>query len=360
MKIGLVLDDTLDVPDGVQQYVLTLGRWLSNQGHDVHYLVGQTSRTDLSNIHSLSRNVAVRFNGNRMRMPLPTNRRKLRQFLKEQHFDVLHIQMPYSPFMAARLIRVAPASVKIIGTFHIVAHGKIVAFANRLLGLWLRSSLNRFNTCLAVSPAAADFCRQMYGRECRVLPNVVDIARFQVASMPTAKPQIVFLGRLVPRKGCATLLKALSLLPNDVPEHDVIIGGSGPLETELKQTVDQLKLSNVRFIGFVDEVTKPALLANAAISVFPSQGGESFGIVLVEAMAAGHSVVLAGDNAGYRSVMTPYEQLLFDPFDAPALAQLIERQLRSTERIKLAHKLGEHAAQFDVRLIGPRIVACYR
>src|SRR5579875_4032120 len=100
MKIGMVLDDTLDTPDGVQQYVLQVGRWLSAQGHDVHYLVGATTRTDIPNIHSLSRNKQVRFNGNRMSMPLPASRKKLKQFLRTEQFDVLHVQVPYSPFMA--------------------------------------------------------------------------------------------------------------------------------------------------------------------------------------------------------------------------------------------------------------------
>ena len=112
MKIGLVLDDTLDTPDGVQQYVLQVGAWLTDQGHEVHYLVGQTARTDIPNLHSLSRNLKVRFNGNRMSMPLPASRRKLRAFLQEMQFDVLHVQVPYSPFMAGRLLSVAPASTR--------------------------------------------------------------------------------------------------------------------------------------------------------------------------------------------------------------------------------------------------------
>src|SRR4051812_47082988 len=91
-KIGFVLDDGLDKPDGVQQYILTLGAWLSEQGHEVHYLVGQTNRTDIKNVHSLSKNIRVQFNGNRMSIPLPTSSRKLRSFLRAEHFDILHIQ----------------------------------------------------------------------------------------------------------------------------------------------------------------------------------------------------------------------------------------------------------------------------
>src|SRR6185369_17609889 len=92
MKIGLVLDDTLDTPDGVQQYVVRVGSWLAAHGHDVHYLVGHTTRHDVQNVHSLSRNLRVKFNGNRMSMPLPASPRRLRAFFATQKFDVLHVQ----------------------------------------------------------------------------------------------------------------------------------------------------------------------------------------------------------------------------------------------------------------------------
>ncbi|HTH72515.1 MAG TPA: glycosyltransferase family 4 protein, partial [Candidatus Pristimantibacillus sp.] len=105
LKIGLVLDDSLDKVDGVQQYVLIVGRWLTAQGHDVHYLVGETKRTDLPGMHSLARNVKVRFNKNRMAIPLPANLRAIRALLKREQFDVLHVQVPYSPALAGRIIK---------------------------------------------------------------------------------------------------------------------------------------------------------------------------------------------------------------------------------------------------------------
>jgi phosphatidyl-myo-inositol alpha-mannosyltransferase len=129
MKIAFALDDTLDTPDGVQQYVLSLGSWLAAQGHNVHYLVGNTTRNDVTNVHPLSRNWKVRFNGNRMSIPLPVSRHKLRAFLAEQQFDVLHVQVPYSPFLAGQLMRAAPASTAIIGTFHILPYSRMVTFA---------------------------------------------------------------------------------------------------------------------------------------------------------------------------------------------------------------------------------------
>src|ERR1039458_1701699 len=96
LKVALVLDDGLDKPDGVQQYVLSVGRWLSAQCHEVHYLVGQTARTDVTNTHSLSRNIRVSSNGNRLTIPLPTSRKKLGKLLEDEQFDVLHVQTPYT------------------------------------------------------------------------------------------------------------------------------------------------------------------------------------------------------------------------------------------------------------------------
>jgi len=120
LKIGFVLDDTLDTPDGVQQYVLTVGTWLSEQGHEVHYLVGESTRQDIGNVHSMARNVKVRFNKNRLSIPLPTSKTLIAEKLAELNLDILHVQMPYSPMFAGRVIHAAPTGTKIIGTFHIV------------------------------------------------------------------------------------------------------------------------------------------------------------------------------------------------------------------------------------------------
>ena len=103
MRIGLVLDESFDHPDGVQQYMRQVGQWLSSQGHDVFYLVGETKRTDIPGIHSLSRNVRVKFNGNWLSMPLPVSRKKLRATLDELKLDVLHILVMVFEFGRDRL-----------------------------------------------------------------------------------------------------------------------------------------------------------------------------------------------------------------------------------------------------------------
>jgi phosphatidylinositol alpha-mannosyltransferase len=365
LKIGLILDTSLDPSDGVQQYVLQVGSWLSAQGNDVHYLVGETKKRDLENVHSLAKNISVRFNGNRTTIPLPTNRQKLRSFLDEQNFDVLHVQVPHSPFMAQRLVLAAADSVAVIGTFHVAPYGNIAVFGNRVLGRWLKPSLMRFDNIVSVSPAAAAFALRTFKIKTDIVPNVVDYKLFHNAEPRTESKglNILFLGRLVERKGCQTLLEAVALLKLDptLPKFTITICGRGHLEKSLKQFVIKNKLEDiVTFTGFVDEVDKPGFYAAADIAVFPSSSGESFGIVLLEAMASGKAAVLAGDNPGYRSVMEPRPQLLFPPKDAIVLDERLKLYLtNNTLRGKMA-KWGEaYSSQFDINEVGPKLLHIY-
>jgi phosphatidylinositol alpha-mannosyltransferase len=363
MKIGFVLDDTLDSTDGVQQYVLTLGAWLSAQGHEIHYLVGQTIRRDIPSIHSLSRNVAVRFNGNRMSMPLPASKRKIAMLLRAEKFDILHVQMPYSPWLAHRIILTAPQSTAVVGTFHIAPQSHLVHQANRMLGMWLKRSLRHFDDIVSVSSAAADFARQTYGIEPKILPNVVDVTNFANArsiERYTDKLTIVFLGRLVPRKGCQLLLEAAAQLRQDDQSLDfrVVVCGRGPLDTDLRTYVAAHDLrTTVEFTGFVSDGDKARFLKSADLAIFPSSGGESFGIVLLEAMAAGHPVVLAADNPGYATVMAPYPDTLFPVNNVVSLAHKIRFYLTNTaERQRALTWQAHYVPNYDVNVVGPKLI----
>jgi phosphatidylinositol alpha-mannosyltransferase len=365
LKIGLVLDDTLDSSDGVQQYVLTTGAWLSSQGHEVHYLVGQTSRADIANVHSLSRNVKVRFNGNRLSLPLPMSWFKARQVMAREQFDVLHVQMPYSPFLAQPLIRAAASETAVVGTFHILPYSGLAAAANRVLAFALRPTLKRFDSIVSVSSAAATFAKKQYDIDSSVLPNAIDYQRFVLArrSSTGKLPAIIFLGRLVPRKGCLILLQAVAEVRHTNPElhFSVRIGGKGPLLASLQAYVTQQHLGDVvTFDGFVPEATKPAYYAAADIAVFPSSSGESFGIVLAEAMASGNTAVLAGDNPGYRSVMEPRPELLFDPLSPHDLALKLETLLVDDRyRHTMALWGKDYSAHFDIQVVGTKIIELY-
>ncbi|HVX58096.1 MAG TPA: glycosyltransferase family 4 protein [Candidatus Saccharimonadales bacterium] len=371
LKIGFVLDDGLDQPDGVQQYILAVGDWLRAQGHEPHYLVGQTTRTDIPNVHSLSRNIRVRFNGNRGgTMPLPTSRRKLRRFLEAEQFDVLHVQVPYSPFMGHRLIMNADRRhTAIIGTFHIAPSSWVVSSGNTLLGMWLHRSLRRFDRMLSVSAAAADFARDTFHIDSEISPNVIDYRRFHAAKpleqYRDGRLTILFLGRLVPRKGCLQLLKAVATLkndPNNLPPFRLLLCGTGSLEAQLQRYITEHGLEDtVELVGFVQEVDKPSYYASADIAVFPSTGGESFGIVLLEAMASGHAAILAGDNPGYRSVLVSRPELLVNPHDIRALSIRLGQYLQDSALRRDVQEWGAAFTKaFDVEVVGQQLVGIYR
>lgn len=367
LKVGFVLDDSLDTPDGVQQYILTLGNWLKSQGHDVHYIVGQTKRTDMDGIHSIGRNVKVRFNQNRMSMPLPVSRKAIRTLLRREDFDVLHVQLPYSPFLAGRVIKEAPHRTAVVGTFHIAPHSRMVHTANHLLRVLTRKSLKRFDEIMSVSPVAKEFAKATFGIESQIVPNTVELSSYMSATaLPQYKAEqtIVFVGRLVERKGCQYLLRAIAYMQkHETFDHSykVVICGFGPLEKSLKEfVIDNHLESIVEFKGFIEEADKPRYMASADIAVFPSTGGESFGIVLVEAMAAARGAVIAGNNPGYSSVMAKHPEALFDPKDAAGLANTLATLLRHPDKRKTAHtwQLSE-VRQYDTPEVGSKVVAVY-
>jgi phosphatidyl-myo-inositol alpha-mannosyltransferase len=368
LNIGLVLDDSLDKPNGVQQYVLILGEWLAAQGHTVHYLVGQTARTDRPHIYSLSRNVSVRFNGNRMTMPLPARLRDIRAALARESFDVLHIQVPYSPLLGGRIIRAAADRTAIVGMFHILPNNAFVGTANKALSRWARmqGSLQRVDVMLANSEPTQAFAKQAFGVDSTIIPLPVALDAFRGAKpFPryASGKTVVFLGRLSPRKGCQYLLQAVqaAVTSGQWPaDARVVVCGDGDLRAKLEAYVQQHGLVEyVEFAGFIDEADKPRYLASADVAVFPSTGGESFGLVLLEAMAACPGAVIAGDNPGYASVMQPHLEQLFDPRDTTAFVRLLVHAL-ARSRGPAYHWQRDYIKQFDVDVVGAQTVAVYQ
>ncbi|MES2971414.1 MAG: glycosyltransferase family 4 protein [Patescibacteria group bacterium] len=360
LKIGLVLDDSLDRNDGVQQYVRALGGWLTKQGHTVHYLAGQ-SKPNHEAVYSLSRNVNIRFNGNRLTVPLPANSSDIKVLLANEKYDVLHVQMPYSPMMAGKVIKSAAPETAVVGTFHILPFGRLQKYGSRALGLVQKRQLKRLDAICSVSPAAQQFAKSHFGLVSSVIPNMIDTAAWQTNIQPVPG-RIVFLGRLVPRKGCKQLLKALASLPEPLGNTiEVLIAGDGPERQKLQEFANSHNLTQVKFMGYVDEHAKADLLASAVVAVFPSLGGESFGIVLIEAMAAGAGVVLGGDNPGYKSVLGEDSGALIQPTHTGSFAQKLELFL--TDNLlneKIHNQQKQLVQQYDIDTVGPQILNMYQ
>jgi phosphatidylinositol alpha-mannosyltransferase len=364
MIIAFVLDDTLDRPDGVQQYILTLGAWLESRGHTVHYLVTNTVRTDIPRVHSFGSYLKLKFNGNAVRTPLPVSRRRIRTIMAEIRPDVLHVQMPYSPFFAGRVIQEAGPKTRIIGTFHILPASGWHVLANRGLAVLLAPTSRLFTSVVAVSAPAALFARTVYHYHASVIPAAVDIARFKPASSqnetPSSSVRIVFLGRLVARKGLMTLIQAFKTLPEPSKSNaNLVIGGTGPLADAAGNLASGER--RISLTGFVAEPDKPSFLRVADIAVFPSTSGESFGIILVEAMASGAGVVLGADNPGYQSVLGNGSEALFRAGSVSSLQVALTHFISDAQaRSKLHAAQQELIRSFDVTSVGPRIEALYQ
>lgn len=367
LKVAFVLDDGFDSIDGVQRNILSLGEWLENNGHSVKYLVGQTKRTDIKNIIVLSKNLRVRYNGNVLSISLYSSTKKIKDVLAKEKFDVVHVQMPYSPFMGAKVIKQAYKDSLIVGTFHILPYRKFHNIGNHLLGVWLSKNIKKIDLRYSVSMPAAIFAKKTHNFDSQILSNPVDIDHFSSpvkSSVDKNVENIVFLGRLVPRKGCMELLKAFKILKqNNLINRDFTlhICGKGYQENDLKKYAEANNIStNVVFHGFVSEEEKIGFLQNADLAIFPSNRGESFGIVLIEAMAAKAKVVLCADNDGYKSVMGDIKEAIFDPYNSESLANLIAKYLNSKEFSSQLHTKQQNLVKkFDINLIGEKLVDDY-
>lgn len=369
MKIGIVFDDSLDRPDGVQQYIKTIGRWLQEQSHTVHYLVGESDHMlnlDLT-IHSLSKNFGVSGNQNILTLPLPADKEKIKNLLDQEHYDVLHVQMPYNPLLSGRVISAAPEDTRIVGTFHIVGASWFENYGSKALSLVQRKTLKRFDEIVSVSKAAKDFSEKYFGIETRVIPNAVDIKKFvhgkKLKKFDDGTQNVIFMNRWVKRKGCEYLIDAVHWLDNRsmFDNRRLIICGKGPLGKELEIKAKRYGLSEkVIFEGFIAEEVKRDYLATADLAVYPSTGGESFGIVLIEAMASG-ALTLGGNNPGYTTVLGDKPELLIDPTDIEEFAKRIDELLSDKAGAeRLIEWQSEEVEKYDVDTVGKQLEKLYK
>lgn len=365
LNIAYVFDGNFTAGEGVPNYVETLGSYFSGQGHSVSFLVGKSDSLD-QRVHSLGRTISVHFNGNRVDVPLLVSKAHVNQLLNSVKPDILHIQMPYSPILAGHFIQQAAPDVGIVATFHIFPKSKLTTVGSRLLSLVTGASRRKLDYLASVSASAQSFAKSAFHIESEIIPCPIDLERFaegrKLAEYDDGKINILFLGRLVERKGCQYLLDAINALeePSKIRIR-VLIAGKGPLLAQLQdQTVKSGLDQIVRFLGFIKETDKPNLFASADIAVFPSIGGESFGIVLIEAMASNAGVVIGGDNTGYRDVLNKDSSVLFDPKDVTRLSEKLSYLISNKQaRDKIHVSQQQLVKNCDISVIGPRWLDIY-
>ena len=352
MRIGLVSPYSLSVPGGVQGQVMGLARSLRSQGHEARVLGPCDGPPPASFVTPLGNSIPTAANGSMAPLaPDPSAALRTMRALRDEAFDVLHLHEPCvpGPTMTALLTRAAPT----VGTFHAAGESASYRYLNPLVR-WLAG---RIDVRCAVSADAEAFARHYLGGEYELLWNGIEIDRFsRAAPAPCTVPTVFFCGRHEPRKGLAVLLDALAALP---PEVRVWVASDGPQTAELqaRHTGDP----RIEWLGRVSDPEKVARLRGATVFCAPSLGGESFGVVLLEAMAAGTPIV-ASDLAGYRNVATHgVNALLTPPGDPLALAGAIRRVLTEPGLASSLVDAGaQRAAEFSMDELARRYVTLYR
>lgn len=362
MKIGIVNPYSWDVPGGVGFHIRDLALKLRSRGHDVRVLTPSTSDDLPEWITSAGASVSIPFNGSVANISIkPKALARTRRWLADNDFDVVHVHEPVVPSvsMAAAMLSSAP----LVGTFH-AALGRSVSRA--IASAPMRLYMERIGVRIAVSEEARRTLIEHHGGDAVIIPNGVETASFRTAQpldqwvATDERPVIVFLGRLdEPRKGLGIFAGVIERVLEAIPGARFLIAGRGDAP-DIRAAVARFG-DSVSFLGGISDEEKESLLAGASIYVAPQTGGESFGIVLVEAMAA-RTTVVASDIPAFRAVLEDGRAgALFDTGSSDSLASALVELLGDHERLDALADAGQRAsAQYDWEVVADKVFEVYK
>lgn len=309
MRVGLVSPYDFASPGGVNDHVRNLAARLQRLGHETR-IFAPSSRADVdfdsARFYRIGTPIAIPVNASVARITLSFHLAdRVAAIIERERFDVLHFHEPLMPALPITMLRMSTTAN--VGTFHAFAHSNVGYFYGRP---FLQPYLAHLHRGIAVSePARAFVNRYFPDYPLRVIPNGVDVDTYRPGLAPIRhlrddKLNILFVGRLEKRKGLGDLLRAYRAMKARVPRSRLIIVGDGPLRGRVESFVTRHRLPDVVMAGFVPDSVKPRYYSSADIFCAPATGAESFGIVLLEALASGLPVV-ATEVPGYMSVLEP-------------------------------------------------------
>jgi phosphatidylinositol alpha-mannosyltransferase len=309
MKVGLVSPYDFASPGGVTDHVRYLAGQLREQGQEVR-IFAPSSRADIDfdtpEFYRIGTPIAIPANDSVARITLSFHlANRVAAIIEQESFDVLHFHEPLMPALPLTMLRMSTAAN--VGTFHAFSHSNIGYYYGRGI---LHPYLEHIHRGIAVSePARTFFNRYFPDFPLRVIPNGIDVNVFKPGLSPIRhlrdeNVNILFVGRLEKRKGLGDLLRGYEFMRERVPKSRLIIVGDGPLRGKVESYISRHRLANVVMAGYVPDSVKPRYYNSADIFCAPATGAESFGIVLLEAMASGLPVV-ATEVPGYMSVLEP-------------------------------------------------------
>ncbi|HEY6379284.1 MAG TPA: glycosyltransferase family 4 protein [Candidatus Dormibacteraeota bacterium] len=332
MKVCLVSPYDFTTPGGVGEHVRHLAEQLRERHHDVTVMAPSNELPDDHGIPGyvrIGRSVPMRGNGSVARIGLSFHLvRRVRQLLDAEGFDVVHYHEPLVPALPITVLRFHHGAN--VGTFH--------SYARRNLGYYygrpfLKRYFKRLDACIAVSAPARDFVARYFVGEYRIVPNGIETARFspELPPLPELRTNgqrtILSVGRLEQRKGVPVLLEAYAELRRRRADCRLVVVGEGELRWQYERWVENEKVPDVLFTGHVDGRLLPRCYTSADIFCAPAVGGESFGIVLLEAMASGRAVIASGIPGFAQVISDGSDGVLTRAGDVAAWAATIARLL---------------------------------
>ncbi|GGK91402.1 GDP-mannose-dependent alpha-(1-2)-phosphatidylinositol mannosyltransferase [Planomonospora parontospora subsp. parontospora] len=360
MRIGIVCPYAWDVPGGVQVHIRDLAEALMEEGHQVSVIAPAADDDGLPGyVTSVGRPVPVSFNGSVARMSfgfLSANR--VRRWVRDGRFDVLHVHEPFIPSVG--LLACWVAKGPIVATFH-ASYGRSRAFS--VATPVIMSALEKISARIAVSDAARKTLVEFIGGDAVLIPNGVTVRRYTEAEpLPRAAggEVIGFLGRMdEPRKGLPVLLEAFALLAPRRPELRLLIAGPGDADEVLERVPAEFH-DRVELLGMVSEEDKVRAYHSVDVFCAPNLGGESFGIVLTEAMSAG-AAILASDIPAFRKVLDEGQAgALFETGNAASLAREAAALLDDpARRAKLSDEARTAVWKYDWSTVARDVARVY-
>lgn len=363
MKIGLVSPYDYAYPGGVMAHIFHLSQHLIKAGHEIKVIAPLSSPPAIldKGFIRLGRSVPVPTGDSTARISLSIwLEPRIKQLLKEESFDVIHLHEPLAPIIPLFILQLSQAVN--VGTFHAFhGSGRMYWLTKYILRRWH----DKLDGRIAVSKPALGFVSHHFPGDYKVIPNGIEFERFSKQARPLTEFQdgklnILFVGRLEKRKGLKYLLGAYSKLKWKYPNTRLIVVGPGNPEPESYRFIAERNIEDVVFVGSVSYEDLPRYYQVADIFCSPATGKESFGIVLLEAMAAGKPIV-ATSIEGYSSVMTHgQEGLLVPPKDEDALGASLETLIEDASlREELANNGHQKAPKYDWEVVTSQILDYY-
>jgi len=359
LKIGIVCPYSWDTPGGVQNHIRDLAEFLIAAGHQVSVLAPAIDEESLPDyLVNAGKPISIPYNGAVARVLFgPVAFARVRQWISNGEFDLLHLHEPAIPSIS--LLACWAADGPMVGTFHAAAKRQKIIFA---IGPILEPAIEKLSARIAVSEAARLTLTDHLDTDAVVIPNGIYASRYKDGRVQ-AKWQgntIGFIGRFEePRKGLSVLLDALPVIARFAPDVKVFVAGPGD-SAEVKKSIDPQLRHRFTFLGKISEEDKADFMSSVSLYVAPNTGGESFGIILAEALAAGACVV-ASDIPAFDDLLGHGEfGALFKSEDSTDLAKVIIDLLRDVKkRSELASAGRLRGQSFDWNAVAQEIYSVY-